>query len=244
MSSPSTERGTGMSSKTRGGAQESFVRRASLPPEERQPRRQTIAKPKTDDVLYAAEDDPRLYPQRPNTSIVRLDRPPVPAKYQTRVTEQKPKSKWSVSFNRFCFYCCVVLVAGITIAMLWNGIAVPRLTTWHDDTTYGYPRTIKVSARCPNPSQTCEYIGINLHGAIEVIVLPEKPSESVKPQVYSIAHLTGAQPNGEQQDEVPITDITFIDMNTDGKTDMLITVSGNLYVLYNTGTEYQLQKPQ
>src|SRR5579859_4035670 len=112
--------------------QSTGIRRASLPPQERQPRRQTVAKPKTDDVLYAAEDDPRLYSQRPNTSIVRLDRPPVPAKYQTRVTEQKPKSKWRMSFNRFLLSCAIVLVAGIIIAMLWEGIAVPRLTKWHD----------------------------------------------------------------------------------------------------------------
>ncbi|MGB8346427.1 MAG: hypothetical protein WCD86_16195, partial [Ktedonobacteraceae bacterium] len=76
--------------------------------------------------------------------------------------------------------------------------------------------------------------GINNDGVIDVIELSYGNASEATAQVYYILTLTG-----QNADLVPITAITFQDINGDGKLDMEVAINNTLYVLYNTGKTFK-----
>lgn len=114
-------------------------------------------------------------------------------------------------------------IAGFLMVGGWLGIGIGQQTLqgWQDNVHYGYPRTYQIDAvighnhdTSVNPSH---FIVLNLHGQITVIELPA--SDPSKTHVYK----TGLALLGSEQGLIP-AQVTFKDLDGDGKPDMVVTV--------------------
>jgi hypothetical protein len=127
--------------------------------------------------------------------------------------------------------CLVILVVFLTAYTL----IPPALQKWHDDSTYGYPRTYQTDANVGHGG-TEHFIALNNHGTIEVLEIPSYPSTTNQPRLYLIVRLTN-----QGADLVPAT-LSFPDINGDGKPDMQVSVldgsSPSVWVLFNNGTSF------
>jgi hypothetical protein len=111
----------------------------------------------------------------------------------------------------------------------------PVLQQWHDNSTYGYPRTYQTNANVGHGdphSPTSHFIALNQGGVLEVIELPGGDPATYPPQIYRVATLTGPG-----ADLVVIT-VGFGDINGDGKPDMVATYSGTETILFNNGKTF------
>jgi hypothetical protein len=180
-----------------------------------------------------AEVDDGLYENRFPRSQRRYR--PLPA---TTVKEVQPQS--GVSFSRFLVVVGFVLCIGVFIAFLLVSAVFPALTNWNNDRLYGYPRLFRTEANVGHGTAqypTSRFIGINNSGVLEVMEIPKgNLSAKNETHLYVITRLVGAN-----ADLIPITDMSFVDVNGDGKLDMEVTVHNTLYILLNTGTSFTLQ---
>ncbi len=191
-------------------------------------------------TLDDIEEDERFYAspsirsaRKYNQPVVRTPYPPpVPT---TKVTEDLPGA--GISFRRFLFACLGVLIASLLLSILLVTFAIPAIKKWSDDNQYGYPRIIKVTANVGHGEARhpfSQFIGINNNGIIDVVELSYGNQDQKSSHVYYIATLTGSN-----ADLVPISSLSFLDMNGDGKPDMEVVVNSTLYVLYNDGGEFK-----
>ena len=75
---------------------------------------------------------------------------------------------------------------------------------------------------------------IALNGYLYVIEIEEGDPTHLNPYIYFLAHVSN--------DQIPITSITFLDENNDGKLDMVVTTeNGNIFTFYNDGTQFKKQ---
>lgn len=123
----------------------------------------------------------------------------------------------------------------LAILALWalGAAALTWGTNKYNDFVYGYPRTYQIdqtvghndSAR--NPSH---FIAVNLHGQVIIFELPGgDPSKAI--------NYPGPDLIGPQDDLLPVT-LSFKDINSDGKVDMILHVSDKNFVFYNNGTTF------
>jgi hypothetical protein len=111
----------------------------------------------------------------------------------------------------------------------------PAVQQWHDNNTYGYPRTYQTNAAVGHGdprSPSSHFIALNQSGVLEVIELPGGDPATDPPQLYRIATLTGSG-----ADLVVIT-VGFGDINGDGKPDMVASYSGTETILFNNGKTF------
>ncbi|GHO66793.1 hypothetical protein KSC_056850 [Ktedonobacter sp. SOSP1-52] len=114
-------------------------------------------------------------------------------------------------------------LAGVLIVGGWLGIGIvsQEWQTWQDDLHYGRPRTYQIDAVVGHNHDTSatpsHFIVLNLHGQITVIEVPAgDPSKAH-------AYKTGMALLGSGQDLAP-AQVTFKDLDRDGKPDMIVTV--------------------
>ena len=203
------------------------------------PRRASAAAPLTTDVTVRdTEEADAWYPRMPRSAVpyqktrgvTRTYEPP-----QTRIREEEPAQGFS--FRRFLFVVLVVMLIGMLIALLFNTVILPAVRNWQDNANYGFPRITKATANVGHGDKAhplSQFIGINNDGVIDVIELSYGNASEATAQVYYILTLTG-----QNADLVPITTITFQDVNGDGKPDMEVAINNTLYVLYNTGKTFK-----
>src|SRR5258708_40266074 len=126
--------------------------------------------------------------------------------------------------------CLVILVLFLTAYTL----IPPAFQKWQDDRTYGYPRTYQTDANVGHGG-TEHFLALNNHGTIEVVEIPTDPTKN-QPHLYIITHFAG-----QGADLIPAT-ISFSDVNSDGKPDMVVTVYNGTnpteYFLFNNGTTF------
>jgi hypothetical protein len=159
----------------------------------------------------------------------------------TKITEDVP-GRTGLTLKGLLLAISLVLLAGSLLAFLFTAYAAPAIQNYSYTQNYGNPpRIYKVKANTGHGTKTnpeSQYIGINNGGEIEVVELPTgTPTASEQPQLYDIAHLTG-----QEAANTPITDISFADINGDGKVDMEVEINNTLYVLYNTGKVFKPQQ--
>jgi hypothetical protein len=121
--------------------------------------------------------------------------------------------------------------AGLLLTiLLWTGIT--QLMAWgtneYNTIKYGYPRTFQIDAvvgQHDSVAAPSHFLALNFHGQIEVIEFPG--GDATHARVF-----LGPQLFGPNSDLVPVT-LRFIDLNGDGKPDMVIEVQRSQIVFLN-----------
>ena len=200
------------------------IRRASL--------QAASTRPNPYPSLY--EDEDNSVKQRSQTRSV-IRRPSYTAEPVTRIKEE-PKQTRQKSKQRFHWLFWVGIAM---IVMLIGWAVISSLGTWvngvRDDITYGKTRTYQtdqVVGHSDSSSHPSHFIALNTRGSIEVIEI--QGDNVAKTKIYPVTQLNPDQAN------VPVT-LSFLDMNGDGKVDMLVSIVGKFSVGYiNTGTDFKL----
>ncbi len=175
-------------------------------------------------------DEDSLYRVRTNTSVRRYNSGV--ALEPTRVKEVPQSGNSIVSFG-FVMTVIGLLLMSLFFAIVIVGYIMPALQKWHDDSTYGFPRTTHAS-RDVGHGGISDFTGINLNGYLYVIEIQEGDPTKLNPHIYFLVHVSSNQ--------VPITSITFADVNNDGKLDMIVqTEDGTIFTFYNDGTQFKKQ---
>ena len=171
-----------------------------------------------------------LYSTRSNTSVRRYNAG-VPVA-QTRVTEER-KSGSSIASFGFWMTALGLVLLSLCFAIVIVDIITPALQKWHDDSTYGFPRTIH-ARKDVGHGGISDLTGLNLNGYLYVVEIEEGNPTNLNPHIYFLVH--------DSSDQTAITSITFVEENGDGKLDMVVTTeNGNVFTFYNDGTQFKKQ---
>ena len=227
-----------------------FKRRASLPPEEREYTTsrhyvgsRSVMHPEdrpymtstrsyhapTTATYYEIDEEGEEVSTRPptRTSTRRYDLAPY-ARGERRTEELPRQGKHPMFYIGICLVIVVVFLTAYTLIP-------PALQKWGDDRTYGYPRTFQTDANVGHGGME-HFIALNNHGTIEVVEIPTNPSPTNQPRLYIVTHFAD-----QGADLIPAT-VSFSDVNQDGKLDMVVTVYNGTnpseYFLFNNGATF------
>jgi hypothetical protein len=126
----------------------------------------------------------------------------------------------------------LALVAVLSFVTSW-------FTTTLNDLRYGRPRTFQIDAYVghhESPGMPSHFLAVNLHGRIEIIELPGGDASHAR--IY-----IGPQLYGADADLIPVT-LSFLDVNSDHKPDMIITFQGTQVVFINDQGGFRPLRPQ
>jgi len=126
----------------------------------------------------------------------------------------------------------LALLAVLSVVTSW-------FTTTLDDLRYGRPRTFQIDAYVGHneaPGMPSHFLAVNLHGRIEIIELPGGDASHAR--IY-----IGPQLYGSDADLIPVT-LSFIDVNSDKKPDMIINFQGTRVVFINDNGGFRPMRPQ
>ncbi len=128
------------------------------------------------------------------------------------------------------------------LAMLALWVVGSLLLTWwqvtQDDWHYGRPRTFQMAAVVgynDSAASPSHFIAINLNRRVEVIECPGGDCS------HAVIYL-GPTLFGDGEDVTPVT-LTFQDVNSDGKPDMLIHIQAQRIVFINENGKFRPAKP-
>jgi hypothetical protein len=124
------------------------------------------------------------------------------------------------------------IIAGITLAL----VVPPLWKSGMDQVQYGFPRLSQVDAAVGHgtaQAPTTRFLALNNHGLIEVVEIPTGTPGKDDLHLYLVAQLSG-----KEADQAPVS-VSFEDVNGDHKPDMVVTCSGNKFVLYNDGHRFK-----
>jgi hypothetical protein len=213
-----------------------------------------------DDPDSDIEDE--VWPQRLPTSTRRYNLPPTVgnARYEvhpnqtiprrahaapttsgTRGTEDisqaEPKRQRRGFFAHPLLYLGVGMIAMLTL-WVFGQMAVSAWQLHQDDSTYGRPRTYQFDAvfgHADSASNPTHIIIINLNRHVILIELPG--GDATRARIYNGPTLF--QDGG---DLVPVTG-KAIDVNNDGKPDLVLFIQDQRIVFINDGTQFRPAKP-
>jgi hypothetical protein len=118
-----------------------------------------------------------------------------------------------------------LILMAFCFALFLVEVIMPAFQKWHDDQTYGFPRTIHAKKDVGHGGIS-DFTGLNLNGYLYIVEIQEGDPTKLNPHIYFLAHVSS--------DQIPITSITFADENNDGKLDMLVqTENGMIFTSYN-----------
>src|SRR5260370_25145880 len=154
-------------------------------------------------------DEDALYSTRTNTSVRRYNSGVALA--PTRVKEVPPSGNSIASFGFWMTVFGLVLLS-ICFAIVITSWIVPAIQKWHDDSTYGYPRTIHVRGDVGHGGVS-DFTGENLKGYLYVIEIVEGDPAKHPAHVYYLGPFSS--------DFLAINSITLVDDHWSNKLDML-----------------------
>jgi hypothetical protein len=165
----------------------------------------------------------------------------VPPPARERVTSPLPGSGLIGKMKSLRGVPLMALLLGmvVTVALILSFSAIGSWWQVHqNDVTYGRPRTFQIDAvvgHNDSPSNPSHFIFMNLNRHIVIIEFPGgDPSHA---RIYSGPTLFG---NG--QDLTPVT-AEFVDVNGDGKPDMIVKIQDQRLVYINDGTQFRPLQP-
>lgn len=128
--------------------------------------------------------------------------------------------------------------AGLLIAiLLWVGLT--QLMIWgtneYNTLVYGYPRTFQIDAvtgQGDSLQHPSHFIAVNLHGTVTILDFPAGDPTHVR-------ELASSSLLGPDADQAVVT-LRFVDLNHNGKPDMLINVGGIQSILVNDGSTFHV----
>ncbi len=209
-------------------------------------RRQVDAQPAAIQRYYATGDGSGRHATiPPRRSATQTSIPAIKGNRQRYVYTDEATSQSSIvrsrSRSRVRFHWLVFVGLAMFI-MIIGWVAFNALGNWwqvtQDDWRYGRPRTFQTDAivghndSASNPSH---FIAINLNRHILIIELPG--GDASKAKIYSGPILIG-----QGQDLTPVT-LSFVDVNGDGRPDMIIYVQGSHFVFLNDGSMFRPAPP-
>lgn len=126
-----------------------------------------------------------------------------------------------------------LMLMSLFFAIVIVGYIIPAFQKWHDNQTYGFPRTTH-ARKDVGHGGISDFTGLNLNGYLYVVEIEEGDPTHLNPHIYFLVH--------DSSDQTAITSITFVDENNDGKLDMVVTTeNGNIFTFYNDGTQFKKQ---
>ena len=183
------------------------------------------------EAIHIPIDEDALFRVRPNTSIVRRHNAGL-AYSPTKVKEETQSGNSIASFG-FWMTAFGLILMSLVFAIVIVSWIIPTLQKWHDDQTYGFPRTIHAK-RDVGHGGISDFTGLNLNGYLYVVEIEEGDPTHLDPHIYFLVHVSS--------DQIPITSITFADENNDGKLDMIVEAeNGTVFTFYNDGTQFKKQ---
>jgi hypothetical protein len=232
-----------------------FKRRASLPPEEREyttsyhhvgsrsgmhpedrpystTTRSRYHAPTTNNAYFEVDEEEEFH-SRPTTRVGTSARRYDLAPYNNGRAERRTEGLQRAGKHPI-FYIGIFLMILVVFLTAYTLIP-PALQKWSDDRTYGFPRTFQTDANVGHGGVE-HFIALNNHGTIEVLEIPTNPSPMSQPRLYIIVRLSN-----QGADLVPAT-VSFPDVNGDGKPDLQVTVlnsaNPSVWILFNNGTTF------
>jgi len=212
-----------------------------------------------DEVMVADDEDDAWYPRMPKSALriqdIRDDLRTTSRSLMRKGTQTVVVQKYAIPTRAGAlrttqtealhrprhFRPHPVLFLGLALmAMVVGWVLFTIVANWWANTqntlAYGYPRTYQCDAvvghnydSAQNPSH---FIALNLHGRIEIIEFPA--GDASKAKIYDGPSLVGQNP-----DLTPVT-LSFVDMNGDGKPDMIVHLQGSgQFIWINTGTGFR-----
>jgi hypothetical protein len=124
--------------------------------------------------------------------------------------------------------------------ILWMGVT--QLLAWgtneYNALVYGSPRTFQLDAvvgQGDSRQHPSHFESINLHGVVTILEFPAGDARSV----HILATYTVPEPQADQA----VALLRFLDVNQNGKPDLLINIDGTQSVLVNDGTTFRPPTP-
>lgn len=128
------------------------------------------------------------------------------------------------------------------LAMLFLWVGISQVVNWGKNEMntlkYGNPRTFQIDAvvgHGDSELHPSHFIALNLHGVVTIIEFPA--GYPGRAHVLATTSLLGSH-----ADQAVVT-LSFIDVNHNGKPDMLINIDGVENVLVNDGTGFRPPTP-
>jgi hypothetical protein len=179
------------------------------------------------------------YEYRPGTVIQRRRSAQTQTGYGERDTEDAPavKSKRARRSQHWLLYLGIGMVVMLALWLLLQ-MAVSWWQLHNDDVNYGRPRTYQFDAvfgRSDSAVNPTHIIIVNLNRHIIIIELPGGDASHAR--IYS-----GPTLFGDGQDLTPVTGWA-VDVNGDGKLDLVLYVQDQRIVFINDGTQFRPAKP-
>ncbi|HEU5380738.1 MAG TPA: hypothetical protein VFV38_35390 [Ktedonobacteraceae bacterium] len=175
------------------------------------------------DDLTLEEGEVYAPPRRRNVSPAPRQKAAPPARARPRV---RP-----LLWLSGCLLLTVLLWIGITQVIAWG-------TGVFDLMRYGNPRTFQMDAvvgQGDSPQHPSHFVAINLHGQIVILDFPvDDPSRAREFEVSSLL--------GQNADQVVVT-LRFLDLNHDGKPEMIIDAGETQTFLVNASGTFRPPSP-
>jgi hypothetical protein len=181
----------------------------------------TAARVEPDELDQEVENYP---PRRRSASVPAVPRksvPPVRARRQFH----------PLFFVGLGLLATILLWIGVTQLIAWG-------TNEYNTIVYGYPRTFQLDSvvgQDDSPQHPSHFIAVNLHGTVTIIEFPGGDPSRARELVSSSV----LGPDGDQA----VVTLRFVDLNHNGKPDMLIEVGGVQNVLINDGKTFRVPTP-
>lgn len=176
-------------------------------------------------ALPIAPDERDLEEDRPPARRSRVKPPLAPRQTRTK------RRFHPLFFVGIGLLATILLWIGITQLMAWG-------TNEYNTLVYGYPRTFQIDAvvgQGDSAQHPSHFVAINLHGIVTIVEFPGGDPSRAREFVSS-----GAL--GPDADQAVVT-LRFVDLNHNGKPDMLITIGGTQSVLINNGSTFRVPTP-
>lgn len=183
----------------------------------------TTANITPDDLDLDEEEKEQLPPRRRATT---------PDRHQQGTTPRRPKRRFHpLLFVGIGLLTTILLWTAITQAMVWG-------TNEFNTLKYGYPRTYQTDAvvgQGDSIQHPSHFIAVNLHGIVTIIEFPSGDPGRAR-------ELASSNVLGQNADLAVIT-LRFVDLNHNGKPDMVVDIDGVQSVLINNGTTFRPPTP-
>ena len=196
-----------------------------------------VRQPQADDDTLEQDALDAAEMSRGSPTATRVRRTPTMPKTLPHTPRPKQTTRPRAHLHPLFFLGVGMLATLALIAVL--SIVTSWFTTTLDDLRYGRPRTFQVDAYVGHneaPGMPSHFLAVNLHGRIEVIELPGADASHAR--IY-----IGPQLYGADADLIPVT-LSFIDVNSDKKPDMIINFQGTRVVFINDQGGFRPLQPQ
>jgi hypothetical protein len=196
-----------------------------------------VRQPQADDDAVEQDALDAAQTKRGSATATRVRRAPTMPTTPIPTPRPKQTTRPRARLHPFFFLGVGMLATLALIAVL--SIVTSWFTTTLDDLRYGRPRTFQIDAyieHTESPGMPSHFLAVNLHGRIEIIELPGGDASHAR--IY-----IGPQLYGSDADLIPVT-LSFIDVNSDKKPDMIITFQGTHVVFINDQGGFRPLRPE